>query len=62
MARYRYRTAALRGSWRDSRDQALRDAIEARQAIEDEDAAEGVRWLVPGDIEAEAQARPRRTA
>ena len=54
MARFRYRTPVLTGRWRDSRDGALRDAINAHQAVPEPGAADGVRWLVPGDIEEEA--------
>lgn len=53
MARYRYRTAALAGPWRDSHEAALRDAVAANQARVDEAAPEGIDWLVPGDIELE---------
>ena len=51
LLRYRYRTPVLTGQWRDSRDAALRDAINAKQARDDEDEPGGVRWLVPGEIE-----------
>jgi len=51
LLRYRYRTPALTGQWRDSPDAALRDAINAKQARDDEDEPGGVRWLVPGEIE-----------
>jgi hypothetical protein len=51
LLRYRYRTPALTGQWRDSRDAALRDAINAKQALDDENEPGGVRWLVPGEIE-----------
>ncbi len=57
MTRFRYRTAALRGRWRASRSEALRDAVQAKQAVPDEDESEGIRWLVPGAIEAEETAR-----
>ena len=49
--RYRYRTAALAGRWRDSREEALRDAVKAHQALADEAAVDGLRWLVNGEIE-----------
>ena len=49
--RYRYRTAALAGHWRDSREEALRDAVKARQALADEAVEDGLRWLVKGEIE-----------
>jgi len=51
LLRYRYRTPALTGQWRDSRDAALRDAINAKQALGDKNEPGGVRWLVPGEIE-----------
>ena len=53
LLRYRYRTVALTGQWRDSRSAALRDAINAKQARIDEEAPGGVHWLVPGEIEEE---------
>ena len=49
--RYRYRTAALAGHWRDSREEAARDAVKAYQALADEAAPSGLRWLVEGEIE-----------
>ena len=52
MRRYRYRTPALTGPWRDSHDDAVRDAVKAKQAqIEDDQPAAGVKWIVPGQIE-----------
>ena len=53
LARYRYRTPALAGPWRESREAALRDAIAAKQARLDESEPGGICWLVPGDIEEE---------
>jgi hypothetical protein len=49
--RYRYRTAALAGRWRDSRDEAVRDALKAHQALLDASEPDGLRWLVDGEIE-----------
>lgn len=49
--RYRFRTAALVGPWRKTRDAALRDAVEAGQAYVDEAEPDGVRWRLPGTIE-----------
>ena len=49
--RYRFRTAALVGPWRQTRGTALRDARKARQADADETEPDGVRWRVPGMIE-----------
>ena len=56
MTRYRYRTPVLKGRWRASREDALRDAITARQAIVDETEPGGLRWLVPGEVEEDAGA------
>ena len=55
--RYRYRTSVLTGPWRTTRDDALRDALGAHQARPDDSAPGGVRWLVPGEIEEEADGR-----
>jgi hypothetical protein len=49
--RYRYRTPALTGPWRESRALALDDAVKAKQAQADEDRPERIRWIVPGEIE-----------
>ena len=51
MARFRYRTPVLTGRWRDTREAALHDAVLANQAQHDDRAPDGVRWLVPGEIE-----------
>ena len=51
MRRYRYRTPALTGPWRESSDDALRDAVSARQAEYDEARPREVKWMVPGEIE-----------
>ena len=48
---YRYRTPALTGPWRDSPDEAARDAVKAKQARIDDDQPAGVKWVVPGQIE-----------
>lgn len=37
MRRYRYVTPALYGPWRESREEALADAVRARQARPDPD-------------------------
>jgi len=48
MQRYRYRTAALTGPWRSSREEALADAVRAQQLrVEDSEP----QWQVPGWIE-----------
>ena len=51
MAQHRFRTAAIIGEWRASREQAFQDALRARQALFDETCPDGVHWLVPGRIE-----------
>lgn len=54
MRQYRYRTPALAGPWRDGRDEAVRDAVKAKQAVAAGDDPSGVRWIVPGRIEERA--------
>ena len=49
--RYRYRTAVLVGSWRGSRELAIEDAINAKQAAADSRGDNGIKWIVPGQIE-----------
>lgn len=58
LGRFRYRTPALAGRWRDSREEALRDALNAHQAVADDTEPDGVRWLVAGEIEQESGADP----
>jgi hypothetical protein len=48
---YRYRTSALTGPWRHTADEALRDAVNAKQAALDPERAASVRWIVPGSVE-----------
>jgi hypothetical protein len=60
--RYRYRTPALTGPWRDSRDAAIGDAVNANQAHYDEDQPSGVKWTVPGEIEVLNNEEVRATA
>ena len=54
MVRYRYRTAALTGRWRDTPRAAEHDAVKAKQALMDAREPGGLRWLVPGEIEEDA--------
>jgi hypothetical protein len=56
--RYRYRTPALTGPWRDSHEDAVRDAVRAKQAQLDPEAPSGIRWTVPGEIEARNSEQP----
>lgn len=51
MRRYRYRTSALTGPWRESPHQALEDATRAQQARFEEGPPSRVEWNVPGRIE-----------
>ena len=51
MAQHRFRTVAIVGEWRATRQQACRDALRARQAEPDGASPDGVHWLVPGTIE-----------
>ncbi len=55
LPRYRYRTRALIGPWRSSRDEAVLDAIGAKQALLEQRDPLRVRWVVPGDIEEEGE-------
>ena len=55
MALYRYRTCAILGPWRRSREEAVADAVKARQAKWDEGDGR-LDWLVPGEIEMERRA------
>ena len=50
MGSFRYRTATLLGPWRSTPDEAVRDAIRAKQARRDEEGT-GWHWVVPGSIE-----------
>ena len=59
LARYRYRTAALAGPWRKTREAAVNDAVAANQARAEAEAPEGVHWLVPGRIESEEESGSR---
>lgn len=51
VGRYRYRTSVLVGPWRDTREQAVADAVHSNQARID-GSGEDIVWLVPGRIEA----------
>ena len=63
MSRFRYRTAALTGPWRETRREAMRDAARAKQALIDEQDPEAIEWIVPGRIEeVRGAATPTRAA
>jgi hypothetical protein len=51
LRRYRYRTPALTGPWRDTEFEAANDAVRAKQAENDITQSCGLRWTVPGRIE-----------
>lgn len=51
MRRYRYRTKALTGRWRDKLEDALGDAARAGQLAFDPQTKSIFRWIVPGSIE-----------
>lgn len=48
---YRYRSPALAGQWRETRAQAVADAVAARQAVEDPDAPDGLKWRDDAHLE-----------
>ena len=56
MHNYRFATPALIGPWRPSREEALSDAVRARQAVRNHEHPDGFEWRVCGRIE-ETQAR-----
>jgi hypothetical protein len=62
MPQHRFRTAALVGLWRPTREQACRDALNARQCRLDGSRPDGVAWAVPGEIEADQPAERRAAA
>ena len=57
---YRYRTRALLGRWRATREEAAADAVNARLARIEDGAFV---WKVPGEIEAQGRtvAAPARS-
>jgi len=55
--RYRYRTPVLTGPWRQTSDEALRDAVNSRQAVMD---SGGAKWVVPGEIEEQREKADRQ--
>jgi hypothetical protein len=57
MPKYRYRTCALHGPWRETPQLAARDAILAAQATADPDDPLGLAWRLPGEIETRAPER-----
>jgi hypothetical protein len=61
MAQHRYRTSALIGEWRSTREEACRDAMKAGLARPDPTQPDGVSWAMPVEIE-KTSARPERPA
>jgi hypothetical protein len=54
LRRFRYRTPALTGPWRDNAFEAANDAVRAKQAVNDITQSAGIKWTVPGQIEERA--------
>ena len=50
--RYRYRNSVLVGKWLQSREEAINDAIRARQASRTEDGQ--LQWIDHGTLEEDA--------
>ena len=50
MSSFRYRTKTLLGTWRETFDAAVQDAIRAKQAREEE-GGPGWHWVIDGMIE-----------
>ena len=48
---FRYRTSVLVGSWRQSREAAIEDAVKAKQAAREDADQAAIKWIVPGKIE-----------
>ena len=48
---FRFTTSVLVGPWRQSREEAQRDAVRARQAIPSRQQPDGLEWRVTGQIE-----------
>lgn len=48
--RYRYRTSCLLGGWKDTAEEACKDAIRARQAVRAEDGT--MAWVGSAGLEA----------
>ena len=53
MALYRFRTAAIVGEWRPTRRDACEEAIRLCLARRDHTEPDGIRWVVPAEIESE---------
>ena len=62
MRRYRYRTAALVGPWRESRARAAHDAAKAGQVIVDGEDPLNFRWVVSGEIEESLPDKTRQSS
>ena len=59
MSRYRYRTRALVGQWRETAEEAADDAVRAGQAIRVATDASELRWRIMGRIEQEGDHNER---
>ena len=56
MHAFRFMTSVLVGPWRSSREEALDDAVRARQAVRSGSRSGAVEWRVEGRIERVARA------
>ena len=59
MPRYRYRTTAIVGPWRNRPEKAIEDAAKVQLATLDSTEPEGCRWLVHGKIEEDSEGQAR---
>lgn len=51
MSAFRFVTSVLIGPWRTSRNEAISDAVQSRQAVRNVRLPDGLEWRVPGRIE-----------
>ncbi len=51
MTQHRFRTTAIIGEWRPTREEACQDALKAGLARADQREPDGVSWNVPLEIE-----------
>lgn len=62
MSAFRYRTAVLCGPWRETRRDALADAVRSGFARWEGPPWDTIRWRFPGDIEERADGAERSAA
>ena len=59
MPRYRYRTTAIVGPWRERPEKAIEDAVKVQLVTLDSREPDGCRWLVRGQIEEDSEGQAR---